>query len=105
LGARYVDDCYLPSIPPRRSSDLGVLQKISLFIFRTATTKCLQAMVSIHETKSVSHLSTTYPIQTNRIGWYMSASKNWRAIFIPRSVEHTSELQSREKFVCRLVPT
>src|SRR5690606_40542340 len=86
----------LHSFPTRRSSDLfanfGLRRNSSAEPFRNET---------IAETV-VKHLKRAFYI-TLMFGILISCSENKTISEIQRSEEHTSELQSRENLVCRLL--
>src|SRR5690606_41639578 len=102
----FVSSCYSPhlylhSFPTRRSSDLGL-------IISTSETYWLP----FGKLVSKYHFSPTAPLKfgggrycasfSNK-GTRSSVSAFTKATVAPRSEEHTSELQSREKLVCRLL--
>src|SRR5690606_40877343 len=86
--------CYCPhrdlhSFPTRRSSDLPVL-------YETADSR---AQTRWHRLHSAKHVHPSHPIctQSSKGSLCQVTDAKWR------SEEHTSELQSRENLVCRLL--
>src|SRR5690606_41888270 len=81
-----VDHLLLPSFPTRRSSDLGWFSALQMvYPFESAAYNTAVGEVS-------------RPVRT-RFGYHIIRVDAKR----PRSEEHTSELQSRENLVCRLL--
>src|SRR5690606_42000657 len=93
--------CYhraLHSFPTRRSSDLWALGSGSPFIVQaTSVSGCIafsSGMLSVYWSYASNLMSTTPSLSPAR-------RRNSRKGM--RSEEHTSELQSRENLVCRLL--
>src|SRR5947209_9348421 len=84
----------LPSFPTRRSSDLWAMLAISLEWWRL-----LLFPVRLSADYNPAQLSVTTAL-TARHGL---AAVVWIAAGLARSEEHTSELQSRQYLVCRLL--
>src|SRR5690606_41352040 len=83
----YADPRHLHSFPTRRSSDLIRARRSSF-----------QARRSICQTPSATRMARAIAVAIVRpIG-----NRGLESV-IPRSEEHTSELQSRENLVCRLL--
>src|SRR5690606_41443881 len=93
----------LHSFPTRRSSDLldrlfGVLNIATIVAIAIAGIMLLCAMLLIATTIRLSAFSRRRETGIMRL---VGASNTF--IQMPRSEEHTSELQSRENLVCRLL--
>src|SRR5690606_39495866 len=87
----------LHPFPTRRSSDLtsaGI--SICPPPFRWAAP--LKGWISIRT--SSSRASSSAPIPMSKAA---PSARDWKSICMDRSEEHTSELQSRENLVCRLL--
>src|SRR5690606_42055913 len=90
----FLDLLHLHSFPTRRSSDLAG------FVLFTSINE-LSNFDSIQNDDSYLPNNSIFKIQLKFIGnIFMSSSKCY---IIQRSEEHTSELQSRENLVCRLL--
>src|SRR5690606_39523608 len=85
----------LRSFPTRRSSDLSASRVAAFSAFSLSG-----RLTVITRTASWSAVSSGVSV----IGWSRGAGGRRRAELAgPRSEEHTSELQSRENLVCRLL--
>src|SRR5699024_12084147 len=101
---RYAQPRYLHSFPTRRSSDLFALliASVSSSLLYTLKSFRLNLATKVGE-------STGFTKQGNFISSSIRSSKrssftfNVSGTLIPRSEEHTSELQSRLAIVCRLL--
>src|SRR5690606_40374385 len=84
------------SFPTRRSSDLDLLQG-------TLEVHAVQALVEL-EHVALGAAGMAFPQASLDVDGHagLSVVVEW-AVGAPRSEEHTSELQSREKLVCRLL--
>src|SRR5690606_41275380 len=85
-----------PSLPTRRSSDLceqpGSLSASRCAVHQTRHSACSRSSHRGHDaTRALSHRTLQTP------------KKSSAQLGGPRSEEHTSELQSRENLVCRLL--
>src|SRR5690606_41845497 len=91
----------LPSFPTRRSSDLDISLSCSpcRFAFHRAVTLASSSAVG-GVAASFSSSSSTASSTCRSV-----TSAGWIAVMenVSRSEEHTSELQSRENLVCRLL--
>src|SRR3712207_7357856 len=75
-------------------------QKPHIFFFNdTATTEIYT--LSLHDALPIS--TTAKPSTASRPGWTRPSASPSTAIAACRSEEHTSELQSRQYLVCRLL--
>src|SRR5690606_41798291 len=83
----------LHSFPTRRSSDLILGGGSNMLL--TKDLNCLVIHVALKGIEIVSQ-------NENNVLVKASAGENWHQ-FVLRSEEHTSELQSRENLVCRLL--
>src|SRR5690606_41656459 len=98
----YALPCDLRSFPTRRSSDLFVSASASLGVasdqvFRKDMQTGAVVLVSVNT-------NTGNPAPGNSVIGANAVSEDGRyVIFKSRSEEHTSELQSRENLVCRLL--
>src|SRR5690606_41251501 len=98
---RYAPHQDLPSFPTRRSSDLIDLKSHALTIPWNSSSSFSQIFFS----------DKAIPFYHPSQGFQVKDSKNFSEIRVPehtempggRSEEHTSELQSRENLVCRLL--
>src|SRR5690606_40396367 len=96
---------YLRSFPTRRSSDLKNCFAFSrpwprrspLYEYHAP----LFSMISISE--AMSNISPSFEIPSPYIISTSACLKGGATLFFTRSEEHTSELQSRENLVCRLL--
>src|SRR5690606_42122239 len=79
---------HLDSFPTRRSSDLAF--KIRMTIFTKRLPDCVRVVVISRRLRQQENVFV-------RLGWSIPNT------FLLRSEEHTSELQSRENLVCRLL--
>src|SRR5207253_8155130 len=88
---------HLPSFPTRRSSDLEMYVYFSCGIMNTVSTVelSLRFMSAIWNSYSKS--------DTARMPRTMQSGGVRLRVRVPRSEEHTSELQSRGHLVCRLL--
>src|SRR5690606_42112150 len=87
--SRYADRRHLPSFPTRRSSDLDLIALVSRIAWE------LQEEIDEFELNPVI-------VHADNAG-YTVADALMRRRPQARSEEHTSELQSRENLVCRLL--
>src|SRR3712207_7841192 len=74
------------------------------FFNDTATTEIYT--LSLHDALPISHGRHTKrlpPAPIYRCSWWVAAGRNPGALQLHRSEEHTSELQSRQYLVCRLL--
>src|SRR5690606_41637257 len=92
---------HLRSFPTRRSSDLASPCTPFTASFRTKARwgRHSNSIWPSDSTCARQHGRTSSRIRLITDGWWHS----WRRSFGPRSEEHTSELQSRENLVCRLL--
>src|SRR5690606_41794980 len=92
----------LPSFPTRRSSDLGYIQS------QKDMPRCvLHAVLRIHQCHDAISSARLF-VQGLWQQWIVGKQVVIQVIFVLvgflyRSEEHTSELQSRENLVCRLL--
>src|SRR5690606_39356084 len=94
--------CDQHSCPTRRSSDLGG-QPGRRPVVATDRPQGKRAM-SMNSVTILSHLRALFDEDNAPSSLQLSAiSKDTHMIFSERSEEHTSELQSRENLVCRLL--
>src|SRR5690606_41222636 len=94
----------LHSLPTRRSSDLRMFFDVSKGAFRAGAesgTRWDDANIGQYSTALGGTLTASGNSST-AIGWNSGATGNYSTA-IGRSEEHTSELQSRENLVCRLL--
>src|SRR5690606_42056335 len=90
----------LHSLPTRRSSDLSATDTAEVFSAIPCAAASRPSAGSIRETSPparASSASKTRPVATHSIAWEIPTTRG------RRSEEHTSELQSRENLVCRLL--
>src|SRR5690606_41987987 len=95
----------LPSFPTRRSSDLGTVNARFLNVTGSLISGLASTWTSL-QTGATASLNAAYSsLQTGVTASINSLSGTVNARFVSlsgsRSEEHTSELQSREKLVCR----
>src|SRR5206468_8770795 len=92
----------LPSFPTRRSSDLAFVQALNASI--TIWLLFSQSLGTFVLAKQAVSTTTTIAAIVASIVWF-KRSMNHHGIHVqlPRSEEHTSELQSRSDLVCRLL--
>src|SRR5690606_41910351 len=90
----------LPAVPPRRSSDLASAQGSGLRCHRRKEGQRRVAELRRNDRKP----SRANCAQTGQITSAKGEFPPVCAPFQARSEEHTSELQSRENLVCRLLP-
>src|SRR5207249_11017300 len=93
----------LKSFPTRRSSDLSILRTrqnriILLWLFLTTILNCATPVIADAQERMPSLIPTFSEIKDRTEGRASRARD-----CIPRSEEHTSELQSRFDLVCRLL--
>src|SRR5690606_40842270 len=101
----YLNNRDLHSFPTRRSSDLNK-HLINLKIILKILSKIFIIFLIIEFDVSSSTFSTSSNISTsisNLSSSYPRTSLYVPGVFLFRSEEHTSELQSRENLVCRLL--
>src|SRR5207302_10923500 len=99
-----VDHINLHSFPTRRSSDLKILREIDQQIADLITDMSDDDAVivfSLHGMRSAAGVPWSLQELLCEKGFARTA--DWRAQSSRRSEEHTSELQSRENLVCRLL--
>src|SRR5690606_42030901 len=90
---------YIPSFPTRRSSDLDTSQVISELDLRNSDT-LLSVIVA---NRRGAELACEHE-KIHFLGFPFSVSEKFQQYNTnARSEEHTSELQSRENLVCRLL--
>src|SRR5690606_41510719 len=90
----------LHSFPTRRSSDLLTVKGIRcLSIAVLSVIACFSPIASYSQNSNVS--IGTESLKDQAILW-LKGNGN-QGLLLPRSEEHTSELQSRENLVCRLL--
>src|SRR5207302_10087274 len=99
----YDDPLDLHSFPTRRSSDLMVVGATFLILLRGASSYRCRASRILNVSCSILTTLTILRVLTTTVGyvpWLL-----WRTVLMWRfrSEEHTSELQSRENLVCRLL--
>src|SRR5690606_42053478 len=85
---------HLHSCPTRRSSDLWV---------RTPSAEAQAVLPRVFGVSSLSPVDVVVPAELDAIVSAGEAAFRERVQGKTRSEEHTSELQSREKLVCRLL--
>src|SRR5690606_40380143 len=93
---------YLPSVPTRRSSDLS----LGLSSLRTKISMSSVSSVKLTNRRrcSIKILAARLTASSGRtLPSVHTSSSSWKCGPTGRSEEHTSELQSREKLVCRLL--
>src|SRR5690606_41772577 len=90
----------LPSFPTRRSSDLEFLGKSA----DETATHVIEKLAGL-KGRAVILMHDTMPATTRALPKILDwiDQENRRRMDAGRSEEHTSELQSREKLVCRLL--
>src|SRR5690606_41887897 len=96
---------HVPSVPARRSSDLFTRQQHERLPWRYQLTVIANLLASygmligffLQGYGLYSIMASTATVAVS----YVFAVMCWRDMAIIRSEEHTSELQSREKLVCR----
>src|SRR5690606_41954932 len=98
------DHLYLPSFPTRRSSDLctGVAQGF----ISVALEAGVDAYISGEISEPTTHTARECGIHYFAAGHHATERYGVQALgaaLAERSEEHTSELQSRENLVCRLL--
>src|SRR5690606_41804038 len=94
-------DTSLPSIPTRRSSDL-IRHALPLEKFTPAVGQgsiAVESHVSLDPTIRQLVIEAAHHVDT---GYRLAAERSYLRV-LERSEEHTSELQSRENLVCRLL--
>src|SRR5690606_42033047 len=101
LPSSYFADAYphllvLPSFPTRRSSDLAEGRELAPGLLRLAIEPGLRGLVVREELRQV--LVELHVVRDDR-----GHRRRHRLGQVARSEEHTSELQSRENLVCRLL--
>src|SRR5690606_40329108 len=94
----------LPSFPTRRSSDLFLRQGCQLQ--RRTPTGVRRLLTSLSKA-AIAPASSRDATSRSRIAASadpcVAPSRRWKSRSCVRSEEHTSELQSRENLVCRLL--
>src|SRR5690606_40589880 len=90
---------HLHSFPTRRSSDLSPARAVCSR--STGDSRCPVARVST--TRSRTFSSNTSSLRITSPGWSAPLEICAVSTMANRSEEHTSELQSRENLVCRLL--
>src|SRR5690606_40808386 len=96
LSPSYSTPSYLHSFPTRRSSDLGDATADLDSLAYSRLTQCLCIGVNCKELN-------TFNAFTHHMLYGVTAAATDADDFNHRSEEHTSELQSRENLVCRLL--
>src|SRR5207247_9745851 len=89
---------HLPSSPTRRSSDLSSPMRFSLSGSSMSAACCWHTLTVENSYRCYFCKQSSYPQAVLFRRW----SSFWLR-WSPRSEEHTSELQSRVDFVCRLL--
>src|SRR5207302_10321092 len=90
----YPDTLYLPSFPTRRSSDLG---RYAFDLFQHVGERILGLLMALGR-------GLERGLRAGKLGFDVrDLRRAGRHIEVGRSEEHTSELQSRENLVCRLL--
>src|SRR5690606_42047241 len=84
----------LGSFPTRRSSDLPAARALTKMATKGAPCQCLYPAIPIRIVDISEQDVHPRPVRSAIGG---------KTVPLPRSEEHTSELQSREKLVCRLL--
>src|SRR5690606_41891577 len=95
----------LNAYPTRRSSDLGALKvppSSTACTFSAWPSAKMLAVMTTRSTPAASAASNRLAVPVTLDSHTRAASRR-RKLMAPRSEEHTSELQSRENLVCRLL--
>src|SRR5690606_41601168 len=91
---------HLPSFPTRRSSDLGsATQPFTLPRICSISSRTSARSAHLCPSASISSLRSLPPLSVSSV----RVSETTSTAILSRSEEHTSELQSRENLVCRLL--
>src|SRR5690606_41576036 len=91
----------LRSFPTRRSSDLDIWARTAKYLLLSGY---LTYRLTGQYVDSVGAQVGYIPFDYKRLRWSGKRDWKWQALPVtPRSEEHTSELQSRENLVCRLL--
>src|SRR5690606_41758582 len=88
-----------PAFPTRRSSDLAAVQELARAGARCVSLGLDAADAAVHDGERGETGSFARTLDAAR--WVREAGLDLR--ILTRSEEHTSELQSRENLVCRLL--
>src|SRR5205085_11723362 len=92
----------LHSFPTRRSSDLWWVSQRPMFLLRAVRVESMYGLDLEHVNELTVRNSVVGKIKGN---FFTTDLEQVRATFeaVPRSEEHTSELQSQSNLVCRLL--
>src|SRR5690606_41455156 len=103
--ARYLTSLSLHSFPTRRSSDLphSLSYQATTLAKLPSITLVREASTMDERGSPIKSLDTSGSSATPRMPCMGPAAARRKASLISRSEEHTSELQSRENLVCRLL--
>src|SRR5690606_40103888 len=93
---------YLHSFPTRRSSDLRLIAFRFDSAIRSMVAPKRPSSVSGDSLSESSSIASAVSVNVS-FGWGATLAASVTMARRPRSEEHTSELQSRENLVCRLL--
>src|SRR5690606_41168381 len=102
-SARFTLPLDLPSVPTRRSSDLEKRRVTTTLFLRQHVHLRLKLGVRRDRPRLRQHLTTLHLVAAGTTQQHTDVVARLPLIQQLRSEEHTSELQSRENLVCRLL--